>query len=97
MLSRKILPPSLEVEEVLDIYFKSCSLMVNVKNLANMSYCISNNGVSLSGEKVIEPEHARILRTLMATCGTYDYSEILLLELEFRLRVELAEELSQPQ
>lgn len=74
MLSRKILPPSLEVEEVLDIYFKSCSLMVDVKNLANMSYCISNNGISLSGEKVIEPEHARILRTLMATCGTYDYS-----------------------
>ncbi len=74
MLSRKILPPSLDVEEVLDIYFKSCSLMVNVKNLANMSYCISNNGVVSDGEEVISPEHARILRTLMATCGTYDYS-----------------------
>lgn len=74
MLSRGILPASLNVEEVLDIYFKSCSIMVNTKELANMSYCISNEGVNLTGEQVISSYHARVLRTLMATCGTYDYS-----------------------
>lgn len=74
MLSREILPSDLEVEEVLDVYFKSCSIMVNTKELAHMSYCISNGGLNLSGEQIISKQHARILRTLMATCGTYDYS-----------------------
>lgn len=74
MLARGILPSDMDVEDVLDNYFKSCSILVNVKELAHMSYCISSGGLDVNGSRVISEEHARILRTLMATCGTYDYS-----------------------
>ncbi len=36
--------------------------------------CCLAGGVDLSGERLIEQSHATILRTIMANCGTYDYS-----------------------
>ncbi|WBW49805.1 glutaminase A [Peptoniphilus equinus] len=74
MLTKGILPKDLEVEEVLDVYFKSCSIMVTCKDLAHMSYVLSNKGVNPDGTRVIDEDIARVLRTLMATCGTYDYA-----------------------
>ena len=69
MLAKGILPSDTKVEEVLDTYFKACSILVNTENLAHMSYVISNNGLDIEGKKVITPNEARVLRSLMATCG----------------------------
>ena len=74
MLAKGILPSDTKVEEVLDTYFKACSILVNTENLAHMSYVISNDGIDLEGKEIITPREARVLRSLMATCGTYDYS-----------------------
>lgn len=83
MLAKGILPADTRVEEVLDTYFKACSILVNTENLAHMSYVISNDGLDLEGKEVITPNEARVLRSLMATCGTYDYSG------DFAIRVGL--------
>lgn len=83
MLAKGILPSDTKVEEVLDTYFKACSILVNTENLAHMSYVISNDGLDLEGKEVITPNEARVLRSLMATCGTYDYSG------DFAIRVGL--------
>lgn len=82
MLSSDILPDYMDVEAVLDIYFKSCSIMINTEELARESSILSNDGLDiLTGEQKMSSHDARILRTLMATCGTYDYSG------EFAIRI----------
>ncbi|MDU1582732.1 MAG: glutaminase, partial [Peptoniphilus harei] len=50
MLAKGILPSDTKVEEVLDTYFKACSILVNTENLAHMSYVISNDGIDLDGK-----------------------------------------------
>lgn len=62
------------IEDVLYIYNLACCIMVNTKDLAVLSSIISRNGINLDGKRVMEKYHARILRTLMSICGTYDYS-----------------------
>ncbi len=74
MLSHRIIPQEVDVDELLDIYFKSCAVMVDVLDLARIGQVLSRGGVDLSGERLIEQSHATILRTIMANCGTYDYS-----------------------
>lgn len=83
MLAKGILPSDTKVEEVLDTYFKACSILVNTENLAHMSYVISNDGIDLEGKEIITAREAKVLRSLMATCGTYDYSG------DFAIRVGL--------
>ena len=83
MLANGILPSDTKVEEVLDTYFKACSILVNTENLAHMSYVISNDGIDLDGKEIITVKEAKVLRSLMATCGTYDYSG------DFAIRVGL--------
>lgn len=83
MLAKGILPSDTKVEEVLDTYFKACSILVNTENLAHMSYVISNDGIDLDGKEIITAKEAKVLRSLMATCGTYDYSG------DFAIRVGL--------
>ncbi|MDO5027636.1 MAG: glutaminase A [Bacillota bacterium] len=63
-----------DVFKILDIYNQACSIAVSTKDLAKLSYILSNNGKNPKGDQVIAKDHARISRTLMALCGTYDYS-----------------------
>ncbi|MDO5040952.1 MAG: glutaminase A [Peptoniphilus sp.] len=81
MLSHNIISRELDIDEFLDSYFKSCSVMVSTLDLAKMSYALSEDGINYSGKSVLSFENARIIRTLMATCGTYDYSG------EFAMRI----------
>lgn len=83
MLSCKILPADLPVEEILDIYFTSCSFLVTCRDLAHFSFVLSNEGRDKDGRPILSRVNAQILRSLMASCGTYDYSG------EFALRVGL--------
>lgn len=72
--NNNIIPKNVDVYKVLDIYGAACAILVNTKDLARISYVLSSGGKNIGGEQIVEPEHARILRTLMAHCGTYDYA-----------------------
>lgn len=62
------------VEDALEVYFKQCSIEVTAYNLAKLGLFLANNGRTSSGEQVITPKIATIVKTLMVTCGMYDMS-----------------------
>lgn len=71
-----------DVEEVLDLYFKQCSIEVDVVDLARIALLFANYGVDIeTGERVISENISRIVKTFMVTCGMYDASG------EFALKV----------
>jgi len=72
--NNRVIPLSIDVTEILDIYAVACAIIVNTRDLATISYVLSNGGHNIGGEKLLDTEHTRILRTLMATCGTYDFA-----------------------
>lgn len=69
------------VEDALDIYFKQCSIEVTAETLARIALFLANEGRLSTGEAVITPRIATIVKTLMVTCGMYDSSG------EFAVRV----------
>lgn len=63
------------VDDILDSYFLQCSLLVTSDDLALLGATLASGGVTpLTGKPVVSPEVARIVRTIMATCGMYDGS-----------------------
>lgn len=72
---------SAEVDDVLDVYFKMCSLEVKVRDLAQIARVIANNGViRKTGERVFSAKTARVAKAIMTTCGLYDSSGIFALD-----------------
>ncbi|WP_300327905.1 glutaminase A [Fusobacterium sp.] len=69
------------VEDALNIYFKQCSIEVTAKTLARIGLFLAKNGKTSTGEQIITPRIATIIKTLMVTCGMYDSSG------EFAVRV----------
>lgn len=64
-----------DVEEVLDVYFKQCSMEGTCKDIARIGAMLANDGVlPWSGERIIPRHVARIVKTIMVTCGLYDAS-----------------------
>lgn len=64
-----------DVEEVLDVYFKQCSIEATCKDIARIGAMLANDGVlPWNGERVISRGTARIVKTIMITCGMYDAS-----------------------
>ncbi len=62
-------------DKTVDLYFKMCSLSVTARSLASLGLVISNGGVDpLSGGRLIESAHVRTIKSLMFTCGMYDFS-----------------------
>jgi len=62
-------------EEHLELYFLLCSLACTCKDLAFFAATLANNGVSpVTGERLVQPRVVRLVRSLMVTCGMYDYS-----------------------
>ena len=71
-----------EVEEVLDCYFRACSISVTCKDLANIGYVLANRGRELgSNERIVPEKYTRYVNAILMTCGMYDGSG------EFALRV----------
>jgi glutaminase len=62
-------------EEVVDLYFRQCSIRVTARDLAVMGACLANNGVNPI-TSVIAQKSAYVDKVLsvMTTCGMYDYS-----------------------
>lgn len=70
-----------DVEEILDIYFKQCSLQVSCRDLAYMGAVLANEGrLPSSGEPMINPFYCQTALAFMVTCGFYNGSGQLAVE-----------------
>lgn len=64
-----------DVEEILDIYFRACSIRVTCKDLANIGFVLANHGRGKkTGEVLFSGRHARFVNAILTTCGMYDGS-----------------------
>ena len=64
-----------DVEDTLKFYTKMCSLNVTAESLANLGKQLANDGVcNIDGKRYMSSRTARIVKTLMLTCGMYDGS-----------------------
>ncbi|MDR1773678.1 MAG: glutaminase A, partial [Clostridioides sp.] len=70
-----------DVEEILDLYFRQCSIEVTSKDLAMMGLNFATQGhlfAKLNGfkdhEYIITKDVAKIVKAVMLTCGMYDGS-----------------------
>ena len=70
------------VEEILDSYFRACSISVNCRDLARIALIFANHGADpITGEQLFPAEYAKYVNATLATCGMYDGSG------EFALKV----------
>jgi glutaminase len=61
--------------DVLDVYFRQCSVSVTARDLAVMAATLANDGKNpLSGEVVYEADYVRDVLSVMNSCGMYDYA-----------------------
>lgn len=64
-----------DVEKILDIYFKQCSIEVDCVDIAKIGLFLANNGVILeTGERIVEEKIAKTIKSFMVTCGMYNAS-----------------------
>lgn len=64
-----------EVEEVLDLYFRQCSVLVNARDLAVMGATLANLGTNpVTGKEVLSFDSVRDVLSVMFTCGMYDFA-----------------------
>ena len=72
----------LSPEEILDLYFKQCSIEIDCIDLARIGINLAMYGVDIeSKERLISEKVSRMIKTFMVTCGMYDASG------EFAIRV----------
>ena len=73
-----------DVEEVLDCYFRACSIRVDCRNLAHIAAVLANRGRAPgSDERIFPARFAQYVNAILLTCGMYDGSG------EFAIRVGL--------
>ena len=64
-----------DVEPHLDLYFTICSLNGTCRDLAYFAAMLANNGKDpRTKEQIIPLRVVKLVRSLMVTCGMYDYS-----------------------
>ena len=63
------------VEQILDCYFRACSILVTCRDLAKIAHIFANHGVHpQTGQRLFPAEYARYVNATLATCGMYDGS-----------------------
>ena len=61
--------------EVLDLYYRQCSVSVTTRDLAIMAATLANDGANpLTGETVFDTQFVRDVLSVMNSCGMYDYA-----------------------
>ncbi len=64
-----------KIEEILDLYFQQCSILVNCQDLALMAATLANKGLNpLTGARTINEKYTKNLLSVMFTSGLYDFS-----------------------
>ena len=62
-------------EDVLDLYFRQCSIDVTCRDLALIGACLANAGVNpVSGIAALHREYVPRVLSVMSSCGMYDAS-----------------------
>lgn len=63
------------VDDVLDVYFRHCSINVTCADLAQMALVLAKDGKDpVSGEVLVPRRFVQIAKTFMVTCGMYNAS-----------------------
>lgn len=63
------------VDEILDVYFRQCAILVNAADLARMGATLAHVGDNpMTGRQVFDLTAVRSTLAVMFTCGMYDYS-----------------------
>lgn len=71
-----------DVDEILDLYFRMCSLSVNCRDLASLALLLADHGWDqAAGRQILPREYASFTNAILSTCGMYDGSG------EFAIRV----------
>ena len=60
------------MEEVLDCYFRACSIRVDCQDLARIAFILSNKGRDFMGNELFPARYAHYVNAVMLTCGMYD-------------------------
>lgn len=64
-----------DTDEVLDVYFRQCSILVNCRDLALIGATLANNGVNpITGVRALQTRYVAKALSVMSSCGMYDYS-----------------------
>lgn len=72
---RGMLPEESDLLEALDLYFRCCSLELDVRAMSVAAATLANGGVCpTTGERAAAGEHVRACLSLMSSCGMYDFS-----------------------
>ena len=72
------------VEEILDCYFRACSILVSCQDLAQIACIFAHHGKDpKTGEQLFPKEFARYVNATLATCGMYDGSGAFALNVGF--------------
>ena len=72
------------VEEILDCYFRACSILANCGDLAEIACIFAHHGKDpKTGEQIFPKEFARYVNATLTTCGMYDGSGAFALNVGF--------------
>lgn len=64
-----------EVEEVLECYFRACSIKVSCVDLARIAIVLANGGIeSKTGKQLFDKRYAQYINAVLMNCGMYDGS-----------------------
>lgn len=64
-----------DIEEVLDCYFRACSVKISATELSKIAYVLANKGKEYSTDKqLVKKEYARYVNAVLMTSGMYDGS-----------------------
>ena len=64
-----------DTDEILDVYFSQCSVLVTCRDLALMAATLANGGVQpVTGERVLSQQYVADVLTVMHSCGMYNYA-----------------------
>jgi glutaminase len=62
-----------DVEDIVDLYFAQCSILVTCRDLALIGATLANDGRHpITGERALSTEHITKVLSVMTTCGMYD-------------------------
>src|SRR5258706_15219839 len=61
--------------QVVELYFKQCSISVTCRDLALMAATLANRGINpVTGKQAIRGEYVESVLSVMASCGMYDFA-----------------------
>src|SRR5580698_4768846 len=64
-----------DVAEVLEVYFRQCSVLVTARDIAVMAATLANRGINpVTGEQVMTPYAISRTLSVMTSSGMYDYA-----------------------